>query len=83
VAASTQPPLVKGLPRADCGAFAFSQNSQPIEAYGLPVNDALVRADFAAWMVDVPVLEGSQENDGVLEPAAHALAEMMPPDEHV
>lgn len=83
VAASTQPPLVNGLPRADCGAFAFSENSQPIEAYGLPVNDALVRADFAAWMVDVPVLEGSQENDSILERASHALAEMMPPDEHV
>jgi len=61
VAASTQPPLAKGLPRADSGAFALSQSSQlDVKAYGLPVSDALDRAvDFAACMVDVPVLEGS------------------------
>ena len=83
VAASTQPPLAKGLPRVDSGVFAFSQNSQPLKAYGLPVNDALVRADFAAWMVDMPVLEESRENDSIPEQESHALAEMMPPDEHV
>jgi hypothetical protein len=67
VAASTQPPPANGLPRGDRGAFVLSQNSQlAVEAYGLPVNDALDRAvEFAAWMVDVPVLEGSQVNDGI------------------
>jgi hypothetical protein len=84
VAASTQPPLAKVIPRAD-GALAVSQSPQiDVEAYGLPVSDALGRAvDFAAWVVDVPVLEGSQENGGVPERASQALAEMVPPDEHV
>lgn len=77
VAASTQPPLAKGLPRA---GNEDSEGSQlAVEAYGLPVG-ASSAVDFAAWMVDVPVLEGSQENDGH---ASQASAEMMPPDEHV
>lgn len=79
-AASTQPPLAKGLPRAGNEVFALSESSQPaVEAHGLPVG-ASSAVDFAAWMVDMPVLEGSQENDGH---ASQASAEMMPPDEHV
>jgi hypothetical protein len=82
VAESTQPLLAKGLPRADNGVFGLSESSRlAVEAYGLPLSDPPDRAvDFAAWMVDMPVLEGSQENDGR---ASQVSAEMMPPDEHV
>lgn len=67
VAASTQPPLANGLPRGNSGALVLSQNAQlAVDAYGSPVNDALdCAAEFAPWMVDMPVLEGSQENDGI------------------
>jgi hypothetical protein len=84
VAASTQPPLAKGIPHAN-GAFAVSQSPEiDVEVYKLPANDALGRAvDFAAWMVDVPILEGSQGHDRVSERASQALAEMVPPDKHV
>lgn len=69
VAESTQPTLAKGIPHVD-GAFAISLSSQiDVEAYA--VSDALGR-DFAAWVADVPVLEGSQEYDP--ERASQALA---------
>jgi len=83
-ATSTQPPPAKDLPPADGRALALSRGSQvDAEAHELRVSDALDSGvDYTGWMVNAPVLEGSQESHGVPARASQAL-EMMPRDEHV